>query len=152
MRRPDLPNGDRRDSHCREEEHERDDSGGDRLCLAVPVRMVLIRRPRGDAQTHPDYEGRENVGGRLDRVGNERVGVADDSRDEFDKHEHRVRQQAGLRPADAPPRRAFHSYSCVLEISFLQTLRCGIDAGRVGLRILSRHALRNDEIGVFGRM
>src|SRR5262249_23641057 len=57
------------------------------------------------AEPGPDDERGEDVGGGLDGVGHQGVGVAEDTGQELDDHEGRVDQQAGqggLHPAGGP--------------------------------------------------
>ena len=70
--------------------------------------MIFVGWTRGDAEPHPDYERGKNVGGRLDGVRDERIGVADDSRNELDQHQDGVDEQPCLRPAYAPSGSATH--------------------------------------------
>jgi hypothetical protein len=70
--------------------------------------MVFVGGTGGDAQAHPHYHRRENVGRRLNGVGHQRIGVTDDARKQLYEHQDRIYQQAGLRPADTPAGGAIH--------------------------------------------
>jgi hypothetical protein len=82
------------DGQGRPEEHQRDDSRSQRLGLAVAVRILLVGRPSGDAEPGPDDERGEDVGGGLDGVRHQGVGVAEDTGQELNDHEGRVDEQA----------------------------------------------------------
>jgi hypothetical protein len=56
--------------------------------------MKPVVRPRGDSQAGPDDGRGEEVGGRLDRVGREGMGMPRDASDELDCDQGRIREQA----------------------------------------------------------
>ena len=55
----------------------------ERLGLAVAIRMFLVRRRGGDDDAAPDDQRIENVRKRFRRVRDERVRMAEDSREKF---------------------------------------------------------------------
>ncbi len=73
------------------------------------------------------------------------------SSNELDEHEERVRDQAGLRPANAPACPLFHAID-LLQVGFLQLLGRGVDAGSIGFGVFTRLASRYDEFRIFGRI
>jgi len=77
------------------EKRERDDEGGDRFRLAVAVGMFAVGGDDGDAQAAPDDEGGEDIGGGLDAVGDEGVGIADDAGGDLDNGECDIDSDAG---------------------------------------------------------
>ena len=64
--------------------------GGQRLGFAVAVRMLFVRRLCGDFQAKPDGERAEDIERGLDAVGDERVAMAEDARDDFDEREEEI--------------------------------------------------------------
>src|SRR5205814_10249707 len=76
----------------------------------------------------------------------ERIRMSDYAGDELHQHEQRIDQQAGLRPANAPARRAIHSDGLPLKVGLLQSFGGGVDAGRVWLGIFSGYSIRNHKI------
>src|SRR6266446_5162053 len=77
--------------------------------------------------------------------------MSDNSGNKLDQHQHRVHQQAGLRPAYTPARRAIHIRSR-LKVDCLQPFGGSVDARGVSLGILSGNAKWNHEIGIFRRI
>ena len=65
----------------------------ERLGLAITVRVILVRRPGRDVQPAPDDERREEVGRRLDRVGDQGVGMPHDPGHELDRDEQQIHDQ-----------------------------------------------------------
>ena len=63
--------------------------------------MILIRRQSGDAQAAPDDEGTENVSGGFDPVGDEDVGMAEDSCGNLDGGEGAIHQERKLGEPEA---------------------------------------------------
>jgi hypothetical protein len=101
VRRADLADrldGDARGGH---EEHGGHERGGERLGLAVAVGVVGVGRRGGDGEAAPDDQRGDDVGRRLDRVGDEGVRVAEDAGGELDAGEQRVDREADLRGTDA---------------------------------------------------
>jgi mitochondrial enoyl-[acyl-carrier protein] reductase / trans-2-enoyl-CoA reductase len=86
-----------RGSHNR----ERDDGGCYGLGLAVAVRVLVIRRFRGDAKSKPHNQRSKNIEQRFDAIRDEGVGVAKDPTENLDHRESRVCQHAGEREARA---------------------------------------------------
>ena len=77
-----------------QENEERHGESGQRLSLAVAVGMVRIRRLRRDAEARPHEQRGEDVEHRLRRIGDERVGVAEDATRELHGGEHGVQRDA----------------------------------------------------------
>jgi hypothetical protein len=93
-----------RDRDGRAEQHEGDHRCRQRFRLAVAKRVVGIGVPRRDPQSAPDDRRRENVGGRFDAVGDQRVRVSQHPGEDLDDRQAGVDQEAELRAADAAGR------------------------------------------------
>ena len=91
----------KRDQARRQQQHGGNHGGGDRLRLAVAVRMVVIRRRLGHDESAPDDHGTENVRERFHRVGDERLRMAENAGEKFRERQHDVRGEAEERGAQA---------------------------------------------------
>ena len=117
----------------------------------MAVWMIFVGGTGRDAQAHPHYQRGEDVRRRFDRVGDERVGVPDDSGKKLDDDETRVREEASLRPANAPPYRVSHCGIGLLEVDFLQPRGGSVDASGVRFGVLARLATRNHKLRILRR-
>ena len=79
LRRANLMHALHGDEQSRAEQGQRDQDAGHRLGLAVAEGMIGIRRQRGETQRRPDDERAEDIRERLDAVGHQHVGIADET-------------------------------------------------------------------------
>lgn len=94
VRRADFANALHREADGGGEDDEGDHDGGDDLGFSMAVGMFLIRRLGCDAQAKPHDERAEDIEQRLHPVGDERVGVAEQTGHDFDDGEHGIYQHA----------------------------------------------------------
>ena len=93
MWRDDLADGRHGDAQGCPEQQERDDGRRQGFGPAVTIRIVVIGGTRSDPESAPYDQRREDIGGRLDGVRDQGVGVPCDSRQEFADHQRNVDKQ-----------------------------------------------------------
>ena len=86
----DFPKGLDRNPCSREKEHTRDNGSRQWFGFAMAVRVVLVGRLSSDNQPAPNDDGTENVSEGFDGVGNQRMRMAEDARDQFGRGEKAV--------------------------------------------------------------
>ena len=101
VRRPDFAHGFDGDAECRRDKQTRHSRRRERLGFSVTVGVIRIGRARGYGQATPDHDRREDIGATFNRVGDQGIGVAEDTRRELRAGQPRVGQQPELCNADS---------------------------------------------------
>lgn len=82
------------DAGSGEQQHGGDNGRGDGFGFTVTVGMVFIGRFLGNHHCAPDNDGAENIGEGFDGIGDQRVGMADDSGKQFPGSEQGIENHA----------------------------------------------------------
>jgi hypothetical protein len=77
------------------EDDQRDQDRGDALRLAVPIGMIVVKGFAPDLQSDNAGEDRHKVGGALQPVGEDRLGMAEMAGQQLHDHQDRVDPEAG---------------------------------------------------------
>ena len=99
MGRDDFTNALQREDNGGRNDEEGDDDRGHRFGLAVTVGMLGIRRRGRDFQAVPNDERSEDIERRFDSVGNQRVGMTENTGDDFGSGKNEVDRQTEQREA-----------------------------------------------------
>ena len=94
---------------------DRNDNCGNWFGFAVAIRMRRIRRSRGEFQTTPDDGRPGNIGGGLNSIGDEHVGVAKHAGHDFDRGQDNIEGETQERNARTRSQIAHGNVRCRVQ-------------------------------------